>query len=611
LGKITLYLLLAFVTLGLIAAALGALAQASARAAKIALQAVALLVGKSGRSCKITIPEQLYEARRTSSVDHDLANLRNYQADYIPATFPYISHPIDNKAVSSVASTIELTEFIHKANVLQYKTEPVDFGFISDIESQQMPNALLVLPEKPKQPPLPPSWTPWVVISEDAKIELPTYSGRLTILNKLVEKCYENEISEIAKVQREIELLRSEAIKRNARIESLSRGNLTRYESCLQEMEERWNSDFDKYNSDLKKFITNLDSSKTYASHLKQEIQKSGEKGLIARVQYALSKCNLPRYISHEGNSSFDQESGVFIHEHSFPDLSMIEWIKLAEPRSQLDKAKNIKLKKPATIKERKEAANTVYPSLSLKLCQEILAQDTENIITAIAINGWCNYVEKSTGQSKRAYCSSLFVTREQIEELQFDQLDPIEAFAKLKGITAKTIHVTPILPIIRLDTNDPRFVDSKEILSNLPEGENLAAMDWEDFEHLCRELFEKAFAGSGAEVKVTQASRDQGVDAIVFDPDPIRGGKIIIQAKRYTNTVDVSAVRDLYGALINEGATKGILVTTSQYGPESYAFAKDKPITLLNGQELLGLLEKFNYKNFIINLADAKKALS
>jgi hypothetical protein len=26
--------------------------------------------------------------------------------------------------------------------------------------------------------------------------------------------------------------------------------------------------------------------------------------------------------------------------------------------------------------------------------------------------------------------------------------------------------------------------------------------MDWEDFEHLCRELFERAFAGSEAQVK-------------------------------------------------------------------------------------------------------------
>ena len=59
-------------------------------------------------------------------------------------------------------------------------------------------------------------------------------------------------------------------------------------------------------------------------------------------------------------------------------------------------------------------------------------------------------------------------------------------------------------------------------------------------------------------QVKLTQSSRDGGVDAIAFDPDPVRGGKIAIQAKRYTNVVGVSAARDLFGTVMNEGAMKG-----------------------------------------------------
>ena len=108
--------------------------------------------------------------------------------------------------------------------------------------------------------------------------------------------------------------------------------------------------------------------------------------------------------------------------------------------------------------------------------------------------------------------------------------------------------------------------------------------MKWEDFEHLIRELFAKEFSQEGAEVKITQASRDKGVDAIAYDPDPIRGGKFVIQAKRYTATVDVSSVRDLYGTIMNEGANRGILVTTAKYGSDSYEFARDKNITLISG---------------------------
>jgi restriction system protein len=120
--------------------------------------------------------------------------------------------------------------------------------------------------------------------------------------------------------------------------------------------------------------------------------------------------------------------------------------------------------------------------------------------------------------------------------------------------------------------------------------------MDWEDFEHLVRELFERIFQKDGCEVKVSQASRDRGVDAIAFDPDPIRGGKFVIQAKRYNMVVPVSAVRDLYGTMIDEGATKGILVTTSHFGHDSYGFAKDKPITLIDGQNLVHMFQEHGH---------------
>jgi restriction system protein len=287
------------------------------------------------------------------------------------------------------------------------------------------------------------------------------------------------------------------------------------------------------------------------------------------------------------------------VYDQRFPDLSSLQWFKYVELKSGL-------AKKAPNQKELKEAAMKVYPSLCLRMAYELARLDHEGIVSGIAVNGWAEFIDKATGQTKRAYCASLFATKEQIGNLNLGALDPLQAFANLKGLTARTLEVTPIAPIVSLNTNDKRFVDAKEVLESMRAGQNLATMSWEDFEHLCRQLFERAFAVVGAEVKVTQASRDKGVDAVIFDPDPLRGGKIVVQAKRYSNVVDVSAVRDLYGTVVNEGAIKGILVSTSHYGPESYAFAKDKPLTLLNGAELLGLLEKHGY-NFRIDLAEAK----
>src|SRR5438046_5457319 len=109
------------------------------------------------------------------------------------------------------------------------------------------------------------------------------------------------------------------------------------------------------------------------------------------------------------------------------------------------------------------------------------------------------------------------------------------------------------------------------------------------DFESLITNLFEKM----GLETRLTQASRDGGVDCVAYDPRPIFGGKVVIQAKRYKHTVGVSAVRDLFGTVQNEGASKGILVTTSGYGKASFEFADGKPLELLSGSHLLYLLSE------------------
>jgi restriction system protein len=58
-----------------------------------------------------------------------------------------------------------------------------------------------------------------------------------------------------------------------------------------------------------------------------------------------------------------------------------------------------------------------------------------------------------------------------------------------------------------------------------------------------------------------------------------------------------VSAVRDLWGTVLNEGAARGILVTTSHYGRDAKDFISNKPLTLIDGQNLLALLAKHGYR--------------
>ncbi|MBF8276675.1 MAG: restriction endonuclease [Candidatus Brocadiaceae bacterium] len=153
------------------------------------------------------------------------------------------------------------------------------------------------------------------------------------------------------------------------------------------------------------------------------------------------------------------------------------------------------------------------------------------------------------------------------------------------------------VKPIIEFNMVDKRFVDQADVLSELDSRPNLMELNPFEFEALVGNLFGKM----GLETKLTRTSKDGGVDAVAFDTRPIIGGKVVIQAKRYKNTVGVSAVRDLYGTMQHEGANKGILVTTSGYGPDAYDFSKDKPIELIDGGGLLYLLDQVGTKATII----------
>jgi restriction system protein len=248
---------------------------------------------------------------------------------------------------------------------------------------------------------------------------------------------------------------------------------------------------------------------------------------------------------------------------------------------------------------------------IAIRTLRELFEADAATAIEAIALNGWVHAVDKGTGQEIKVCLLSAYVSRGEFGSMNLAQVDPKVCFKKLKGVAASKLYgLTPIEPIVKMDKQDKRFIESRSVVGGVDSSVNLASMDWEDFEHLIRELFEKEFSQNGGEVKITQASRDRGVDAIAFDPDPIRGGKIVIQAKRYAHTVDVSAVRDLYGTVLNEGATKGVLVTTADYGGDSYEFAKSKPLTLMNGNNLLHLLQKHGHKAKI-DLQEARRVLA
>jgi restriction system protein len=305
----------------------------------------------------------------------------------------------------------------------------------------------------------------------------------------------------------------------------------------------------------------------------------------------------------------FNHNCEILEDNHLICDISLLNDTEVSKIKSYKEFKRDSRVE-PIYYNDKdfKKLYDSVIYSVFFRVIIELFTSDYNSHIKRLSLNGWVDALNKKNGKYENKCIMSLSISREQFDDIDFANVDLKEAFRHLKGISAASlIDFIPIAPIMIINKADKRFIQSEEVLKNINDSTNIAAIDWEEFEHLVRELFEKEFAVNGGEVKVTQSSRDGGVDAIAFDPDPIRGGKIIIQSKRYTNVVGVSAIRDLYGTVVNEGATKGIIVTTSHYGNDAYEFAKGKPLTLLDGGHLLYLLEKHGYKAKI-DIEEAKK---
>lgn len=320
-----------------------------------------------------------------------------------------------------------------------------------------------------------------------------------------------------------------------------------------------------------------------------------------------LTNSKYPDYFPQEWDLDYQVDTKILIVDYSLPDLDCLPTVKTVKYVISRDEFTESTLTNAALNK----LYDSILYQIALRTIHELFEADVINAIDSIVFNGWVDSIDKATGHNVNSCIMSLQASKDEFLAINLERVDPKASFKQLKGVGSSKLHgLSPVAPIVNINKKDRRFVSAYDVVDGVDETENLAAMDWQDFENLIREIFEKEFVSSGGEVKITQASRDGGVDAIAFDPDPIRGGKIVIQAKRYTNVVGVSAVRDLYGTTVNEGATKGILVTTANYGPDAYEFAKGKPLTLLNGANLLHLLEKHGHRAKI-DLKEAKMLLA
>jgi restriction system protein len=187
--------------------------------------------------------------------------------------------------------------------------------------------------------------------------------------------------------------------------------------------------------------------------------------------------------------------------------------------------------------------------------------------VHSIVVNGHVSTKDRATRKPIRPCLISVNATRDIFAELHLDEpeLDPVLC---LKGFLNAIISPHPwdleaVRPVVYFDLSKYKFVPEMNVMAGMDSRPDLLWLSPVEFEHLIRHLFETI----GMKSWVTQASRDDGVDAVAINEDPIVGGLCVIQAKRYSRVVGLEAIHALAGVMNDKAAAKGVLVTTSWSG--------------------------------------------
>jgi restriction system protein len=322
----------------------------------------------------------------------------------------------------------------------------------------------------------------------------------------------------------------------------------------------------------------------TEVEKLKAALQARSPDAVVEYFDLVLGRSEYPDDFPGVARLAYVPESKQLVVEMDLPKFEIVPEVE----SFRYVKSKDEIVESSRPVKERRALYLSVIAQTTLRTLHEVFSADRAGMVETIVLNGHVDEIDRSTGQPVRPCVVTVRTSRDVFATIDLQYVDPNACLRALHASVSKSPEeLAPVRPVLEFNMVDPRFIEEVDVLSTLDQRPNLMELTPGEFENLITNLF----IAMGLEARLTRSSRDGGVDCIAYDPRPIFGGKVVIQAKRYKHTVGVSAVRDLFGTLQNEGASKGILVTTSGYGKASYDFAEGKPIELLSGSHLLHLL--------------------
>jgi restriction system protein len=333
---------------------------------------------------------------------------------------------------------------------------------------------------------------------------------------------------------------------------------------------------------------------------VEEALNAHGAGAFVAAVQEALATSIYPDGLRGSSAAMYRPEACELLIEYELPRQDVVP----AVAGYRYLKTKDVVQSEPRKDAEIKRLYGRLIARVALRTLAEAFDVVPVTLVSGIVFNGYVSAKDRMTGKPVRPLLISTHATRGDFGEIVLDEpeLDPE---ACLRGYLNAVISPHPydleaVRPVVQFDLSKYKFVEEMDVVAGLDSRPDLLDLKPVEFEHLIRQLFETI----GMKSWVTQASRDEGVDGVAYNDDPIVGGLCIIQAKRYSKIVGLEAVHALAGVMEDKHAAKGVLVTTSWVGKASRDFAaRNGRIEIIEGRHLKSMLLEYLGLDVLISL--------
>jgi restriction system protein len=282
-------------------------------------------------------------------------------------------------------------------------------------------------------------------------------------------------------------------------------------------------------------------------------------------------------------------------------DLPLMTAIPELESVEYLTTKKELTYKKLAAT-ARNKLYQQVVAQMALRTLRCVFTADRESLVLEAACNGYVDTIDTATGQDAHWCLISVQVSRAEFDRLDLARVDPMDCLAYLHAKVSKTPEkYQPVQPLIEYPWDDLHYAVELDAAADLDTVQNLLDLDGYEFEQLLVKLCQAI--PELDDVRRTRSRADGGIDLVAVNKTPFVGGRVAIQAKRYTphNKVDIAAVREIIGSISQREFTKGIIITTSGFTSAARQEAERLGVELYDGERLLWLLRHHLHREFNI----------